>query len=215
AGKLFSEFLQVLGSKRILFLAAGREGQQDLGKRLQVVAVLGGFLHLGHAQSFVSVDAAEPENKSRGTRKRADDVISDAGSNVHVIGVGMVGQENFSAGIGFLQVLQRVVMFFQQHAVGVGLHASRKGESVETFRVVLVLLQTLSGQGSGLGCCVLKTLHPFGIRNSRDAAEKALVIQEVIAGEDLLVVKLFKKVAGRDGNLAERLGGILLRPLDE
>ena len=51
---------------------------------------------------------------------------------------------------------------------------------------------------------VLKTLHPTRVGFALDAVQEPLFIQEEIAGEHALTVKLLEEIAGRDGDLAER-----------
>ncbi len=104
-------------------------------------------------------------------------------------------------------------MFFQEHAIGIRLHAGRESHRVESLRVALVLLQALCSQHARLRGRILKPLDAAGIGSAGDASEKALVIQEIIAGEHPLAVKLLEQIAGRDGDLAEGLRRVFLRPL--
>src|SRR6266851_1490561 len=138
------------------------------------------------------MDAAEPQNKTRGAGERTDNVISDAGSNVNVVGVRMLGKQQFGVGVGFLKVFQTVVMLFQEHAVRIGLHPGGESHGVESLGVAFVLLQAHGSQRTRLRGCRLESFNAIRIRSASYAPEETLVIQEIIAGEHALQVKLLE-----------------------
>src|SRR5208283_2257829 len=51
------------------------------------------------------------------------------------------------------------------------------------------------------------------VRSAGNAAEEALVIEEVVAGENVLDVKLLEEITGGNGDLAERFVGMIIGPL--
>ncbi|MGB9515366.1 MAG: hypothetical protein WBU20_27040 [Candidatus Acidiferrum sp.] len=48
-----------------------------------------------------------------------------------------------------------------------------------------------------------------------DTAEEAFVVEKIITGQDMLEEKFLKQVGGRQGNLAEGFGRVLVRPFLE
>ena len=163
AGEFFGEVFQEFLSESILFFAARGERQKDLGEGLEVAPAINGFLYLLHAEPFVAVNAAEPKHEARRPGERADDVIGAAGSDIGVEGVRALLEEQFGVDVRFFQVLQRVEMFFQEHAVGVGFHAGSEREDIETFRIARVFLETLKRECARLGNGGLKALDAAGV----------------------------------------------------
>src|SRR5882757_449205 len=74
------------------------------------------------------------------------------------------------------------------------------------------MFQARASQRTRLRCRIFKGFDAIRIRCAGDAAEEALVIQEIIAGEYSLAVELFEQIAGGNGNLAEGFCWILCRP---
>jgi len=212
AGKLFGEVLEQLLSESILFFAARGKCQKDLREGFQVAAAIHSLLYFLHAELFIAMNAAEPEHKACGTGQRADDVIGAAQGDIGVVGIGTLLEEHFSVGIRFFQVLQRVVVFLQEHAAGVGLHAGGQREYIKTFRIARMLLEALKSQRAGLDDGGFKALHAAGIRSAYNASEEALVIEEIVAGEDVLKIELLEDIAGGNGDLSERLVGMIAGP---
>lgn len=64
ARKFFRELFEIFLCQRIHLLAASGKSQQNLREGLQVMAVIGGLLHLRHAQLLVPMNAAEPQYKA-------------------------------------------------------------------------------------------------------------------------------------------------------
>src|ERR1700730_19316448 len=70
-GKLIGEFFEEFLCNRILFFAARGKREKNFREGLKVVAIFGGFGYLLHPKLFVAMNASEPKEKSRGSRKRA------------------------------------------------------------------------------------------------------------------------------------------------
>ena len=158
------------------------------------------------------MDTAKPEEETGRGRKRADHVIGDAGGNIGVVGIGMIVQEDLCIRIGFLEMLQGIVVFLEQHAVRIGLHPGTKHQSIEPLRIARLSLQAPRGKSAGAPDRILECLDASGVGRAGDAAEETLVIEKVIAREHALEKKLFEEVAGGDGDLAKRLVGMLGGP---
>src|ERR1700739_2151350 len=127
----------------------------------------------------------------------------------------MVAEKQLRIGVAFLESFQGIVMAFQEHAVGVGLHSGAEGQSVQALGITGRSFQSLSGQLGGPGYGILKAFHAAGIGGTGDAAEEALIVEKIIAGEDVLEEEFLEKITGSEGNVAEGLGGILLHPFLE
>src|SRR6266446_10250977 len=67
--KFLAQFTQQFLRQGVLFFSAGRQCQQDLGKRLQVTALFNRASKLFHTELFVAVDSTKLEKESRTTGK--------------------------------------------------------------------------------------------------------------------------------------------------
>src|ERR1700730_785624 len=185
-GKLIGEFFEEFLCNRILFFAARGKREKNFREGLQVVAIFGGFGYLLHPKLFVAMNASEPKEKSRGARKRADDVIGAAKGHKGVVSVRAIGKQIGGIGVCFFEELQGVEMFFEEHAVGIGFHAGDQRHNVEALGIAGVLLDAPLRQGPRPHNLNIEILHALGIRLTRDATEEALVVEEIVAGEDAL-----------------------------
>src|SRR6266480_799794 len=91
--KFLAQFVKQLLRQGILFFPASRQGQQDLGIRLQVPSLFNGVSKLFHAELFVAVDTSEPEQETLTSRKASDNVVGRAQSNIRVIGVRLLREQ--------------------------------------------------------------------------------------------------------------------------
>ena len=74
------------------------------------------------------------------------------------------------------------------------------------------MFQKLGGQSARVAARLLKFLDAIRVWRARDAAEKAFVVQEIIAGQNVLKEKLFEQVTWRRGRLARMVPWDSVRP---
>ena len=100
-GEFRDEFAKLSAGYFWFLFAQGRHRQQNLRKRPQVVAVIGGDLELLDACFLVAVDSSEAEKKLLDSRQTSDDVIRRAQAKIGIRGVRRDYQKSFSVQIGF------------------------------------------------------------------------------------------------------------------
>ena len=86
-GEFRDELAKLSASYFWLLLAQGRHRQQNLRKRPQVAAVIGGDLELLDPCFLVAVDSSEAEEKPLDSRQTSDDVIRRAQAKIGISGV--------------------------------------------------------------------------------------------------------------------------------
>src|ERR1700674_5148282 len=85
--KFLAQLVKQFLRQGVLFFPASRQGQQDLGKRLQVPSVFNCFSKLLHTELSVAVDSSEPKHEARTAREASDNVVGRSQRDVRVIGV--------------------------------------------------------------------------------------------------------------------------------
>ena len=95
------------------------------------------------------------------------------------------------------------------------MHPGAERQRIQSFGIARPALQALQGKRTRARNGILERFDAAGIGRARNAAEKALVIEEVVAGQDLLQEELLKKITSGQGDLAEWLGWVLRGPFLE
>src|SRR5208337_765110 len=75
-----------------------------------------------------------------------------------------------------------------------------------------MILEALKRKSAGICRCGIETTDAVRVRSAGNAAEEALVIEEVVAGENVLEIRLLEEIAGGKGDLAERFVGMIVGP---
>src|SRR2546425_8658869 len=153
------------------------------------------------------MDAPEPQKESLRARQAADDVIGDAESDPGIRRVGPPGEQLLRGGVRLFYLVQAVEMFFFEDAQRIGLHPRGQSQREERIRISAIgFYPRLRGVLSAAKRAV-KAAHPPGVRLAIDSAQKSLVVQEEVTGQDALAVKLLEKIARRDGDVTEGIVG--------
>src|ERR1700722_13734941 len=83
-GTLRDEFLELDAGHFYLLFPQGRQRQQNLRKRSQIVAMFGGDFKLLDTCFLVTVDASEAEEKLLGSRQTPDEIIRHAQTKIGI-----------------------------------------------------------------------------------------------------------------------------------
>src|ERR1700728_3200447 len=83
--KFSSESGEELAGAIHLMFALACQSQQNFREGLQIVAVVGGHLHLLHAPHAVAVYTTEPEEGALERRHATDDVVAGAEGHVGIL----------------------------------------------------------------------------------------------------------------------------------
>src|SRR5271167_608291 len=86
--KFLGQFMQELLRQGILFLAPCCQRQKNFRKWLEIPAFVSRFSDQFHAELFIAMNTAKPQNHSSAARKATDDVIRRARRDPSVICIG-------------------------------------------------------------------------------------------------------------------------------
>jgi len=140
-GEFRDEFDQLSTRYFCLFLAQSRERQQDLRKRSQVVATVGGDLDLLDACFLVAVDSNEAEEKLLWSWQTPDEVIRRAQAQLRISGVRGDHQQFLGILVSLADLFQAVEVTLVDEAGIVGLHTHAESHGEQGVRVIRVRLQ--------------------------------------------------------------------------
>ena len=158
------------------------------------------------------MNSAESQEEARAAGEASNNVIGRPQRDIRVIGVRLLRQQSLGLFIGFLEPLQRFDMLLLENHIGVRFHSRRQGQSEERFRVAFIFFEAPARERSSEPDGFLKTLHARGVGFPLNAVQESFFIQEKIAGENILAIKLLKEVAGGHSNFAEWLVRMLRFP---
>ena len=161
------------------------------------------------------MDAPEPQKESLRARQGADDVIGDAESDPGIRRVGPRGEQFLRRGVRLFYLVQAVEMFFFEDAQRIGLHPRGQSQREERIRISAIAFYARLRGVSSAAKRAVKAAHPPGVGLSINSAEKSLVVQEEVAGQDALAVKLLEKIARRDGYVTEGIVRVLFLPAEK
>jgi len=161
------------------------------------VAASGGNLELPEPRLLVAVDTGEAEEELLEQRQTADDVVRRTQRQIGIGGVRRHGQQALRVLVRFADHLQAVELFLVDQARIVGLHPEAQGHGEQGVGIVRVDLQSPLRLLLRLLVRGKERRAQFRVGVERHPAQKPVVVQEEVGGQDALPIALLEQVARR------------------
>src|SRR6267143_6578518 len=180
---LLAQFAEQSLRQGILFFTARGEGKDNFGERPEIAAVFRGPGDLLHAELFVAVNSIKPEQETRTSALRPDNVICDAGGDVRVCRVWMLRQQFLRISVSFFHLLEAGEMPFLQNRFRIPFNSGGKRQCKKGFSIVGICFLALPGKFAGASESIAKMAHAPQIRAAVNPTQEFLFVQEKIAGQ--------------------------------
>ena len=211
-GEFRDQFPELPAGHFCLFLAQRRQCQQDIRKRPQIVAMVGGDPRLLDPHFSVAVDDSEPQEKLLDSRRTPDGVIRLTQAQIGIRRVLRDHQEFVGVRVGLANPFQAVELWLVDQADIVGLHTDAQSHCEEGVRIVRGRLQSKLRQLLRLLVRGEECRAQLQVWFQRDLAQKTLVVEEKLGGQHALPIALRKQIASRLRGAPKRVFRMALLP---
>src|SRR5271166_874525 len=197
SGEFCDQLRKLCAGYFCVFLTQGRQGQQNLRKRPEIVAALGGDLELLDACFLVAANSREAEKKFLVSWQTSDDVIRCTQGEIGIGGIRRDRQQSVGVPISVFDHFQAFhLMLIDQRGI-VGLHTQAQGHGEQGVRIIRVRLQSELRQVLRLLVRREECRTQSRIRFESDPAQKTFVVEEKLGGQYALPIALLEQISCR------------------